>query len=294
MTRSFVLTNTLPAQTVNTLSTEFRKKKSQSWTTIGNPTPTNTEQATADAIILAAAAETRAHNEAEDDAPIIAGDDSTPSSFAAAAAAAAATPRPGGLQTGPEVRAAAERKRTDEQRKMAAEVSAMGGGRHETVYRDASGRVINVAMKRAEARRAEAEAAKKKVAEADAARGDAQVAMREARRAELEQAKFLTVARGADDVVMNEELRERERWNDPAAKFLSSRPGGGKKTGGGGGGKGGKPVYQGGFQPNRYGLRPGYRWDGVDRSNGFEAKWFAARNKVKDRENLEYAWQMDE
>jgi pre-mRNA-splicing factor CWC26 len=32
----------------------------------------------------------------------------------------------------------------------------------------------------------------------------------------------------------------------------------------------------------------------VDRSNGFEAKWFAARNKVKDRENLEYAWQMDE
>jgi pre-mRNA-splicing factor CWC26 len=200
------------------------------------------------------------------------------------------TPRAGGLQSGSEVRAAAERKRKEERGKIEADVAAMGGTSHETVYRDASGRIINIAMKRAEARRAAETEEKKKAAAADAVRGDAQIAMREARKKELEEAKYMTVARSADDVTMNEELKERDRWNDPAAKFLSTT----KKSGSSSRVTGGKPTYQGAFQPNRYGIRPGHRWDGVDRSNGFEAKWFAARNKVKDRENLEYAWQMDE
>ena len=75
--------------------------------------------------------------------------------------------------------------------------------------------------------------------------------------------KFKPLARYKDDKDLNEELKERDRWNDPAAMFLS----GTKKS---------KksapkfPLYQGNFPSNRFNIRPGYRWDGVDRSTGFE------------------------
>ena len=115
---------------------------------------------------------------------------------------------------------------------------------------------------------------------------------RDKRREELKEAKFMTVARSADDMEMNEELKARERWNDPMTRYIEKE---GKGKGGRGGKSiSGKPLYKGVAAPNRYGIRPGHRWDGVDRGNGFEGEWFKARNKQSNLRDLEYQWQMDE
>ena len=162
------------------------------------------------------------------------------------------------------------------------------GKAQETIYRDARGRIINVAMKRAELRRQAEEEERKKAEEIESRRGDVQRREREAQKRALVDAKDMTLSRYADDKDLNAELKEQERWNDPAAQFLSKSSGKGAK------GVKGKKTYLGAFEPNRYGVRPGHRWDGVDRSIGFEKKWFEARNRQKDIKDLQYAWQMDE
>jgi pre-mRNA-splicing factor CWC26 len=78
-----------------------------------------------------------------------------------------------------------------------------------------------------------------------------------ARKLQLEKdAKFATYA---DDSGLNATLKERDRWGDPMAALNKS--------------SGGK-TYKGAAPANRFNIVPGNRWDGVDRGNGFEAKYF--------------------
>ncbi|KAG0464061.1 hypothetical protein HPP92_020130 [Vanilla planifolia] len=130
----------------------------------------------------------------------------------------------------------------------------------------------------------------------------------EERAIELELEKDRPFARSRDDPELDKLLKERIRWGDPMAHLVK------RKTS--------EPILEdlGGndkmkesgfiipqtipshswlkrgldFPPNRYGIRPGRHWDGVDRSNGYEKELFLRQNEKKAAEGEAYLWSVSE
>ncbi|KAL7561198.1 hypothetical protein ACA910_004124 [Epithemia clementina (nom. ined.)] len=82
-----------------------------------------------------------------------------------------------------------------------------------------------------------------------------------------------TFARGQDDAEIDDIRRNAMREGDPMAHRSNKRQESSSKS------SSGVPprlVYQGpSARPNRFGIRPGFRWDGNDRGNGFEDRLLA-------------------
>jgi len=267
-------------QTVSSGSAEFRKAKKSSWKTVGVPAlqPKDSEQDEADRIIKEAAEEGRERR--DDDGPVIEDD---------MAVVKMGDGTHAGLQSAAAVAAQFARRKKEEAEAWERESGSKKGKKgaaEETVYRDATGRRIDISLRRAEARRELDEKARKERQEIEEQKGDVQRLQQQKRREELDEARFIPLARTVDDEEMNAELKEKERWNDPAAQFLASKRATKSKTG--------KPIYKGSWAPNRYGIAPGHKWDGVDRGNGWEAERFKASNRVTRNKELDFAWQMDE
>lgn len=98
------------------------------------------------------------------------------------------------------------------------------------------------------------------------------------------------LARYADDKDLDEHLKQQERDGDPMLEYLRSK----RKEENRRAGIPEKPTYQGAFPDNRFGIRPGYRWDGVDRSNGFEKRWFETTSKKKATEEEAYKYSVED
>ena len=277
-------------------SSEFRRSKKSGWKTVGAPIPSDTKDkrdaaaVAADAVLAAAAAETAAARAEDDAAPVVEGVDGEE---AANDVEMLADGTHAGLQTAAAVTAQQEKRRKRERAELAqleAERRAAGDEEQEVVLRDATGRRVDLAMRRAEARRAAAEAERAEEAKARLLKGEVQADQARQRREALSDAALMPLARRADDEEMNREMKAQERWNDPMAQFVTQDEGGGKPRKGV---KGRRPVYKGAAPPNRYGIKPGYRWDGVDRGTGFEAERFKAINRRERNKALDYSWQTD-
>ena len=200
-----------------------------------------------------------------------------------------------GLQTAAQVKAAIEEKERQDSQDWARHQTT--GREHETIYRDATGRRVDVIFKRAELRaaadRAKREEEEKREEEQKQKELRAGLAQKRAKEAERERMKTATrFSRTRDDVEWNEELKAQERWDDPAAAFLRKKETGTEEVRGRGKRlKRVVPVYLGAAPPNRFGIRPGYRWDGVDRSNGFEKTWFRKQNERRAEKDEWDRWE---
>jgi len=178
-------------------TSDFRKNKFSNWITPGTASANADDHGAAEAAaVLAQATLEKAMQEEEDDR-------------AGATVVTMSSGAHAGLQTGKQVAEALAKKRAADMAAFKSSDASASGKGQETIYRDASGRVVNIAIARAEARRAHEEEEAKKAREKEMRRGEVQVLEAEERRKELGEARFKELARYKDDADLNDELKAR-------------------------------------------------------------------------------------
>jgi pre-mRNA-splicing factor CWC26 len=166
----------------------------------------------------------------------------------------------------------------------------------ETVYRHRHGSRVDHRLEKLKKQRQESEQQEVEARRMEWGRGFVQRKEEERLSEELEELKSAPFARTRDDARLNELQKEKVRWDDPARNFAAAA----KSEASGGSSQTAKErvpqkaPYGGYCPPNRFGIRPGHRWDGVDRSNGFEGDWFKAQAKKAARVEVAYKWRTED
>ncbi|KAL8447076.1 hypothetical protein Emed_004600 [Eimeria media] len=108
---------------------------------------------------------------------------------------------------------------------------------------------------------------------------------RKSRREEEEKLAKAPFARYEIDEEYDAALKARDRWADPLAKAPTRAGEGREAQSDGAAGEGEvtqqRPVCPHDAPPNRFNIKPGYRWDGVVRGNGYEEERLKAINRRK-------------
>lgn len=175
----------------------------------------------------------------------------------------------------------------EKQERMFSEMSHDVSGRNaDIVIRDRRGRNKNFEKElESERQKQEAEAARKKVYDRWG-KGLKQIEDIEKSYQEHIHEASKPFARSADDADLQDHLRHQERIDDPMLEYFRKK----KQEENNKKGIPEMPMYRGQFPDNRFNIRPGYRWDGVDRSNGFEKKYFMMINSKKSMEEEAYRY----
>lgn len=159
----------------------------------------------------------------------------------------------------------------------------------ETVFRDKSGRKRDLKLERLEQRRKAEKASERDELYAQWGKGLAQSRQQQQNVEDAIKEMQKPLARYIDDEDLDQMLREQEREGDPMANFIRKNKAKENKN------KRVRPRYTGiAPPPNRFNIWPGYRWDGVDRSNGFEQKRFSRLASKKAVEELAYKWSVED
>ena len=96
--------------------------------------------------------------------------------------------------------------------------------------------------------------------------------------------KDLPLARYEVEPETDEILKSKPRFGDPMQALLTQPTTGLPAV----------PKCKFKAPPNRYGIEPGVKWDGVDRSNGFETRLLLSRNEKKSNEADAYRWRTED
>ncbi len=194
-----------------------------------------------------------------------------------------------------------KRKREDDINRLVRE----HGSNQETIFRDKRGRKLDMLsemMHQQAVKEGKAQAIEE--AQYEWGKGVVQKKQKEERDREFEELKSQPFARMIDGPKLERERKEVMRDGDPMAAYFEkkkekkrveeeeldeeeSSPH--KKV------VSKKPIYRGpNPTPNRFGIRPGYRWDAIDRSNGFEKKVLLKMNEQSSFNEDEYKWRVSD
>ncbi|XP_071219022.1 LOW QUALITY PROTEIN: BUD13 homolog [Salvelinus alpinus] len=161
----------------------------------------------------------------------------------------------------------------------------------ETVFRDKSGKRRDIETEREEQRRMAGEKAEKDLKYAQWGKGVAQGQMQQQNVEDALRESQKPLARSCNDQDLDRMLREQEREGDPMLAMMRRKKDRDNKLRG----LKEKPRYKGPAPPpNRFDIPPGYRWDGVDRSNGFEQKRYTRMADKKAVQEMAYKWSVED
>eukprot|EP00076_Gallus_gallus_P033445 XP_024998983.1 BUD13 homolog [Gallus gallus] len=159
----------------------------------------------------------------------------------------------------------------------------------ETIFRDKSGRKRDLVQERLEQQQKDEAKSERDEQYARWGRGLAQGRQQQQNVEDAIKEMQKPLARYIDDEDLDRMLREQEREGDPMAEFIRKRKAKESKE------KKEKPRYSGPAPPlNRFNIWPGHRWDGVDRSNGFEQQFFARMANKKAAQEFAYKWSIED
>lgn len=212
--------------------------------------------------------------------------------------------RQAGLIANKEERAAELLKKKQEDARRLREMDG-GGKTAETVYRDKRGKRLEGLEELLRQQQGEVKPEAKPL---EWGKGLAQKREQEEQNAEFEAEKAKPFARTRDDPELDKMFKERLRWGDPMAHLVKKKEPAAELVDLGASEEmkeSGFIIPQGvpphswmkrgvGAPMNRYGIKPGRHWDGVDRSTGFESQMFKAKAEKQATEMEAYLWSVSD